>query len=162
MDYRPKGADEIRRNMSAIRSRDNKTELALRRAIHALGLRYRLHSNAVMGRPDLIFPRARVAVFVDGDFWHARKLREQGPKAVSESIRTPSQAYWLSKFTRRVERDDEVNEELRADGWLVLRYWESDIKKSVEVTALAIAKRVRSRAGRLPPRPKGPNRKGGR
>lgn len=162
MEYRPKGADEIRRNMSAIRSRDNKTEVALRRAIHALGLRYRLHSKAVIGRPDLIFPRARVAVFVDGDFWHARKLREEGLKAISESIRTPSQAYWLSKFARRVERDDEVNEELRADGWLVLRYWESDIKGSVGPTALAIAKQVRSRAAKPAPPTKGPSRKEGR
>src|SRR5262245_57078120 len=131
MGYRPKDADEIRRNMSAIRSRDNKTELALRRALHARGLRFRLHVATLYGRPDIIFPREKVAVFVDGDFWHARKLREQGAQALRESIRTPSQAYWLSKFARRIERDDDVTRSLRADGWIVLRYWESEVKAAV-------------------------------
>ena len=135
--------------MSAIRSRDNKTELALRRALHARGLRFRLHTAAIIGRPDIVFPRERIAIFVDGDFWHARKLRERGIQAVRETIRTPSQAYWLSKFARRVERDDEVTRSLRADGWLVLRYWESEVKATVEATAQTIMRAVLRRRGAL-------------
>ena len=139
--------------MSAIRSRDNKTEVALRRALHAAGLRFRLHSKQVLGRPDLIFPREKVAVFVDGDFWHARKVREQGVESLRTTIRTPTQAYWLDKFSRRIKRDDLVTQSLRADGWLVLRYWESDIKASVNGAVDEIASAVLGRRKSLKQQP---------
>lgn len=145
MDYRPKSRDEIRRNMSAIRSRDNRTEIALRRSLHALGLRYRLHPPDVLGKPDIVFPRARVAVFVDGDYWHARLLREKGMTAVRERLRGGDQDYWIKKFTRRVERDDEVNKTLRNFGWVVLRFWESDLKKTIQATSLEIQRIVKMR-----------------
>lgn len=131
--------------MSAIRSRDNRTEVALRRALHARGLRYRLHPSNVLGRPDIVFPRERIAIFVDGDFWHARAVREGGIDVVRALIRTPSQAYWVAKFERRVARDDDVSERLRADGWVVLRFWESEIKKDASVAERAIVRSIRQR-----------------
>src|SRR5437762_680 len=105
--------------MSAIRSRDNRTELALRRLLHSLGLRYRLHVTEVVGRPDIVFVRERVAVFVDGDYWHARLLREHGPKALRERFSEARKDYWIPKFTRRVVRDDEVTATLTYQGWHV-------------------------------------------
>jgi DNA mismatch endonuclease, patch repair protein len=131
--------------MSAIRSRDNRTEVALRKSLHALGLRYRLHSSSVFGRPDLIFSREKVAVFVDGDYWHARLLREKGPLAVKEQIRGANQEYWLGKFARRMERDDRVTDTLQAQGWIVLRYWESEVKRNIVSVAADIQLRVSSR-----------------
>jgi len=131
--------------MSAIRSRDNRTELALRRHLHSRGLRYRLHPPGVFGRPDIVFPRERVAVFVDGDFWHARRLREHGLDARSFPARLEGQEYWIAKFTRRVVRDDEVSATLRYRGWEVLRFWESDIKHKLDAAATQIEGAVRAR-----------------
>ena len=145
LKYKTKSKDEIHRNMAAIRSRDNKTEVALRKFVHSLGLRYRLHSKHVLGKPDIVFPSERVAVFVDGDYWHARLLREKGVLAVRERIRGEGQDYWIKKFSRRVERDDEVTETLRAQGWIVLRFWESEIKKSIEPTGRHIRQVVLER-----------------
>jgi DNA mismatch endonuclease, patch repair protein len=143
--YRPKPADEVRRNMSAIRSRDNRTELALRKALFAAGLRFRLHRRDLSGNPDIVFVGARVAVFVDGDFWHARSLREKGIEAVRRAIRTPTQSYWLAKFARRVVRDDEVSEALRKEGWRVMRFWESDVKRDLQKTVRAVVRAVKRR-----------------
>lgn len=131
--------------MSAIRSRDNRTELALRRCLHSFGLRYRLHPATILGKPDIVFVRERVAVFVDGDYWHARLLREQGMDALSSRLRNEGRDYWITKFTRRVVRDDEVTAALSYRGWLVLRYWESEIRRDVAPTARAIETAVRTR-----------------
>src|SRR6202023_2421361 len=79
--YRPKSAEEIRRNMSAIRSTDNRTERLLRSALHRRGLRFRKYVSDVPGRPEIVFRREHVAVFVDGDYWHCRVLQERGLSA---------------------------------------------------------------------------------
>lgn len=149
--YRPKPRDEIRRNMGAIRSSENRTEAALRRALHGLGLRYRKYRVDLPGKPDIVFPTARVAVFVDGDYWHCRLLAENGARALAARLRrlpVENRRYWREKFTRRVERDREVTDALAGHGWLVLRYWESDVKKNVAAVADAVAARVRSRMPR--------------
>lgn len=145
VEYRPKPRDEVARNMSAIRSGENKTEVALRKALHRLGLRYRKYAANLPGRPDIVFPTERVAVFVDGDYWHGRLLREQGLDALRERIKTPQKDYWLGKFQRRVARDDYVTATLEAAGWTVLRFWEGDIKKDVTPAAEAVAETVRGR-----------------
>lgn len=143
--YRPKQRDEIAKNMSAIRSTENKTEAALRRALHALGLRYRKYTTDLPGKPDIVFRREMVAVFVDGDYWHARVFREGGQAALRASIRNPNVDYWLKKFLRNAARDAAVNAELEGRGWLVLRYWESDVKRNLGPTANRIARFVRQR-----------------
>jgi DNA mismatch endonuclease (patch repair protein) len=143
--YRPKSADEVKRNMSAIRSRDNRSELALRSALHRRGLRFRLHRRDVAGKPDIVFARERVAVFVDGDFWHARRLREEGMQTLSSLIRTDSKPYWREKFERRIALDDAVTHQLFQAGWKVLRFWESDVKRGTDMVAEAIEKTVRER-----------------
>lgn len=168
MEYRPKSKAEIAKNMGAIRSRDNKTEVALRKALHAKGLRFRLHPSVLAGKPDIVFPVERVAVFVDGDFWHARLLREAGIGSFPSLIRTPQKEYWFKKFTRRLERDDEVNDTLEESGWLVLRFWESDLQKEVDpavrLISNAVGKRrkLRDKLSGEPNRPKSRDRKEGR
>jgi DNA mismatch endonuclease, patch repair protein len=146
--YNPKPADEIRRNMSAIRSKNNRTEVALRKRLHALGHRYALHVNDLPGRPDLVFKAAKVAVFIDGDFWHARTLRERGLSALKSSLRTAKRDYWLEKFTRRIARDDAVTQALRDNGWLVIRLWESEVKSDLEAAVKRISRMIRSRRKR--------------
>ena len=145
-EYRPKPPDQIRRNMAAIRSAENKTEAAVRRALHAMGLRYRKYVAGLVGRPDIVFPTERVAVFIDGDYWHGRLLREQGVEAVESYYRSREQrGYWVAKMQRNVSRDDFVSDALRAEGWRVLRYWESDAKRDPAAVAKRIARVVRVR-----------------
>lgn len=146
--YRPKPHDEVARNMSAIRSTGNRTETVLRQRLHALGLRYRVYVKYLPGRPDIVFPGARVAVFIDGDYWHCRVLVERGLDALRACLRTPSRNYWLEKFQKRVVRDREITDELRSMGWYVIRLWESDVKRDVEKAVKKIAATVRRRQKR--------------
>jgi DNA mismatch endonuclease (patch repair protein) len=148
---RPKDRDEIARNMSAIRSRDNRTESELRRSLHRLGLRYRKYSAGLIGRPDIVFPAEKVAVFVDGDYWHGRMVREGGIEALQSYYTRKQQTYWVGKLSRNVARDDRVTAELQALGWKVLRFWESDIKKDVASAARRVAATVRRRRVRPAP-----------
>lgn len=145
--YRPKSTAEIARNMSAIRSCDNRTEVTLRSELHALGLRFRLHSSALPGRPDIIFPRSKTVVFVDGDYWHGRVLREQGVDDLVAHYTPKQRKYWVPKLQRNVARDEIVTARLEQDGWLVLRFWESDAKRDPAGLAKKIATVVRRRAG---------------
>ncbi len=128
--------------MSAIRSTGGKAEVALRSILHRRGLRFRKNDKRLVGKPDIVFAGARVAVFVDGDYWHARVLRERGPAALGERIKTANRAYWIDKFTRRVARDDEVAAQLGALGWTVLRLWESDVRGDPEAAADLVERAV--------------------
>lgn len=115
------------KNMQAVRSKDTKPERILRLALWHRGVRYRKNWRALPGTPDIALTRQKIAIFVDGDFWHSRG-HEEHP---GEQIKTRPE-YWRPKLTRNVERDKEVNDALLAEGWLVLRFWESDIKRDTE------------------------------
>ncbi len=126
------------RTMAAVKGKDTSPELRLRRALHALGLRYSLHARGLPGRPDLVFPRFRAAVFVHGCFWH----RHPGcPRATTPATR---QDYWLPKFARNVERDAEALAALRAAGWRTAVIWECALtKRAAPATAEAAARWLR-------------------
>lgn len=102
--------------------RDTSPELALRRNLHARGLRYRVDVSIVAGevrtRPDIVFRRHAVVIYVDGCFWHSCPTHGRPPKANS--------AYWTAKLKRNRDRDIRVNEALTAAGWNVIRVWEHD------------------------------------
>lgn len=117
------------RMMAAIRGKDTKPELALRRALHARGFRFRLHSTAVHGRPDLVLPKYRAVVFVHGCFWH----RHEGCRYTT----TPSsrQEFWQGKFDANVARDRAVREQLLKDGWRVATVWECALRKPDQIVA---------------------------
>jgi DNA mismatch endonuclease (patch repair protein) len=104
--------------MSAVRSANTTPELRLRRALHARGLRFRLHRRNLPGSPDLVLPRFDAAVFVHGCFWH----RHPGcPRTTTPVTRTD---YWGPKFTRNIERDRAAITALMALGWRVAVIWE--------------------------------------
>jgi len=112
---------EARRRMQANRRRDTAPELAVRRAAHALGLRYRVDARplpSVNRRADMVFSRARVAVFIDGCFWHGCAQHGSSAKA--------NAAFWEAKITRNRTRDAETNRQLGDAGWSVIRVWEHD------------------------------------
>ena len=132
-------ASQRSRIMARVKSRDTKPELTLRRALWKRGLRYRVHMSGLPGRPDVVFPGAKVAVFVDGSFWHGRKLSEERLARMS--------AYWQDKIRKNVERDKKVTKALQDSGWCVLRYDDRDIEKRPEEIAEEIGLSVRSWRG---------------
>lgn len=120
--------------MSRVRSKDTKPELALRSALHGRGLRYRLHARDVPGRPDLVIRSKRVAIFVDGDFWHGNAWRVRGLPRLEDQFPTRTE-WWVAKITRNMERDREVSAALEAAGWRVIRIWESDVLADPQAAA---------------------------
>lgn len=125
------------------RKRDTKPELALRKALWALGVRYRIDAADLPGRPDLKFGAAHVVVFCDGDFWHGRNLEAR----LAKLNRGHNGPYWVAKIAANVERGRRHDAELRAAGWLVLRFWESDIATDLYRISMEIAALVRARTG---------------
>ena len=119
--------EQRRKNMQRIRSTDTKPEVLLRKALWHRGVRYRKNYKELPGTPDIAITKYRIAVFVDGGFWHARG-HEENP---GEQIQTNS-SFWIKKLKRNVERDKEVNQALLEMGWLVLRYWDSDVNKDCD------------------------------
>ena len=106
--------------MAAIRSRDTQIEIRLRQALWALGVRgYRVHYS-LFGKPDVVFTRQHVAVFIDGCFWHRCPKCFRMPKTRTE--------YWEPKITKNTARDEEVNRRLQENGWTVIRIWEHEIE----------------------------------
>lgn len=135
-DERPAASSEVvRRRMQRQLRRDRKTELAVRRAVHALGLRYRVDVAPIPGRrrADMVFTRAKVAVYVDGCFWHGCPQHATEPKA---------NRGWLQNLARNRERDTDTDTLLVAAGWLPLRVWEHE---EPAAAAREIADAVRSR-----------------
>lgn len=117
--------------MAAVRSKDSRAEVLLRRELWRRGHRYRLHYKKLIGRPDIVFTRHRVVVFVDSDFWHARPLVQEGESALRAIIRGARQDWWVAKLRRNAERDREVTNRLAADDWTVVRVWESEVLADV-------------------------------
>lgn len=119
----------------ANRSTDTAAELQLRTALRRLGLRFQLHHPAVLGRPDIVFVRTRVAIFCDGDFWHGRNWRKLKPQLKSRR----NADYWIAKIAANRRRDRQVSRQLQRAGWYVLRFWETEVQSNPDKTALTIA-----------------------
>lgn len=131
-EYKSRDPAVTSRMMAAVKNKNSLAELALRRELWRRGHRYRLHRRGLVGRPDIVFSAARVVVFVDSDFWHARILVEAGEAALRATIRGPRQEWWIAKLRRNAERDREVTAALRSVGWTVIRVWESEVLADVE------------------------------
>ena len=123
--------------MSRQRSRDTSPEQLLRRELHRRGLRYRIHARPVASlrrEADIVFRPARVAVFVDGCFWHSCPIHGSMPRRNAD--------FWREKLARNVERDRETDQLLEADGWLVVRVWEhEDLNEAADRVASAVRDR---------------------
>ncbi|MET8436641.1 very short patch repair endonuclease [Streptomyces sp900116325] len=131
-----------RRNMQAIRSRDTKPERLIRRIVHANGLRYRVAAQPLPDlrrTADMVFRPAKVAVFIDGCYWHGCPEHYVPPKT--------NPGYWSDKVARNMARDRETDQRLTEAGWLVLRFWEH---QDSDACALTIVNTVRERRPTLP------------
>lgn len=105
--------------MSRIIGRNTKPELLLRRSLWSRGARYRLSARLPAGRPDLVFPKRKLAVFVDGCFWHGCPLHYARPRS--------NEAFWSSKLVENVVRDARQTQALKCSGWSVVRLWEHEV-----------------------------------
>ena len=112
-------------NMQHIRNKDSEIELRLRKELWKRGLRYRKNVKAVFGHPDIAFIGKRIAIFCDSEFWHGYDWKHR-----KEDIKT-RRDFWIPKIERNMQRDKEVTEKLKSDGWVVLRFWGNDIKKNL-------------------------------
>ena len=112
--------------MSAIHSRNTKPELLLRKALWAQNCRYRINVKGIYGHPDIVVKKYKIAIFVDGDFWHGNNWKIRGLSSIEEELKSYS-FYWREKIKRNIERDLQVTIQLRDSGWTVIRLWESDI-----------------------------------
>lgn len=122
------------RIMAAVKNKDSRAELALRRALFSRGLRYRLHTKDLPGKPDIVFRKQRVVVFVDGDFWHGNEHRRRGLARLDDLFPTRTQ-WWVDKIHRTMRRDEEVAGTLTQRGWTVIRVWESDVLENTTAAA---------------------------
>jgi DNA mismatch endonuclease, patch repair protein len=135
----------VSERMSRVRRRDTAPELELRSELHRRGLRYRVDKRPLKGTPsraDLVFGPAKVAVYVDGCFWHSCPEHGTMPRS--------NEAFWQDKLGRNQERDAAVNEALAAEGWTVVRIWEHE---EIEPAADRVEAAVRESRGSRPCRP---------
>lgn len=126
--------EQRRKNMQANKSTGTKPELLLAKVLFARGYRYRKNNKTVFGNPDFTFKKIKLAIFVDGEFWHGKdwEVRKYDHKSNKE--------FWLTKIERNIERDKEVNQKLVADGWKVLRFWGKEINNNIENCIIKIEK----------------------
>ncbi len=115
-----------RKCMQANKSKGTSIEVVLGKALWARGFRYRKHAKGVPGHPDFCFKGKKVAVFCDGEFWHGRDWEANKVRIHS------NQEFWYSKIERNIARDIDITEQLHRDGWTVIRFWESDIRKHLD------------------------------
>jgi DNA mismatch endonuclease (patch repair protein) len=116
--------DQRKLNMSRVRGKNTGPEIKLRKLLWSRGIRgYRIHHN-LLGKPDIVFTKKRVAIFIDGCFWHKCPVCFQEPETRKE--------FWMKKIQSNIDRDAKVDEQLKNNGWTVIRIWEHEIRKEPE------------------------------
>ena len=118
-------SEQRTKTMRAVKSSNTKIEQVLRKALWAEGIRYRKNYKKAVGTPDIAITKHKIAIFCDGDFWH-------GKNGLENTIES-NQKYWVEKIKRNKERDLEVTIALRDQGWIVLRFWEKDIIRNLDL-----------------------------
>lgn len=116
--------------MASIKSKDTEPELLVRQALWKRGLRYRVNVRTLPGKPDIVFTRAKIAIFCDGDFWPGHNWAVRGMASLEEELNSYSE-FWRSKILSNIERDSKNTLALTESGWIVIRLWESDIRKDL-------------------------------
>lgn len=130
--------------MARVKSKGTAPEMKVRRAVHAAGYRYRLHVSELPGKPDLVFPKYKLALFIHGCFWHGH---------MCENFRMPSTNvdYWTNKIRRNVMRDDENRRKLEALGWTAYVIWECQLEEGIKafLTMLETTNKTQTRSNSM-------------
>ena len=137
---RPENMTKRSYNMSMIKGKDTKVEVVLRKELWHRGLRYRKNCPSVYGKPDIVFLRKMIAVFVDGDFWHGYEFEK-----IKERVKSNNR-YWIEKIEHNRERDMDVTLLLIEQGWTFLRFWDFEIKNNLAECADRIENTVRAKS----------------
>ena len=131
--------EQRRRNMQAVKNKDSKIEVMLRKELWNRGLRYQKNSTKVYGKPDIVFICKKVAVFCDSEFWHGYDWENKKNEIKSK------RELWIPKIESNIQRDIEVTNKLQSEGWVVLRFWGNDIKKNLTECADKIERTIKQR-----------------
>ena len=126
-------SEQVKSSMKGNRDKNTKPELRLRSAIHKAGIRFRIHYNLI-GKPDIVFPSKRLAIFVDGCYWHGCPKCYKEPKTNTD--------YWRKKIARNQQRAKTVRRQLNQNGWQVMRVWEHEVLKNSHDVILKVQKRL--------------------
>lgn len=127
--------------MSKIKSRDTKPEQLLKKALWHAGLHYRSNQKKLPGKPDIAFIKYKVAIFIDGSFWHGHDWEIRRKQIQS------NRDFWIPKIERNMQRDREINEYYLSKGWKVFRFWDFEVKKELGLCVISILNHL----GSLPP-----------
>lgn len=129
------------KNMQAVKSTGSQIEMMLGKSLWGRGLRYRKNNKMVFGKPDFTLRKYKIAIFADSEFWHGKdwEVRKYEHKSNVE--------FWHKKIERNIERDRQVNQELRDNGWVVIRFWGMDIKKDSDECAEKVVRAIAARGG---------------
>lgn len=138
----PNTKEQISRNMRSNKGKDTKPELLLRKELWRRGLRYRKNYKGLYGKPDIVFLGAKIAVFVDGKMWHGYDWEHRKNDFKS------NRDYWIPKIEQNIEHDYEVTQELISFGWLVMRFWDFEVKKNLRECADKIERAYDNRKNR--------------
>ncbi|WP_353777448.1 DNA mismatch endonuclease Vsr [Winogradskyella sp. 3972H.M.0a.05] len=114
------------KQMGRIKSKNTKPELLFRKALWRKNVRYRVHTKSLPGKPDVSIKKYRLAIFIDGEFWHGHNWEERKLNIKS------NRAFWIPKIERNIQRDLEVNDKLQAMGYTIFRFWEHEIKQDLK------------------------------
>lgn len=128
--------EQRRKNMQAVRNKDSKIEIALRSALWSKGYRYRKNYTKLEGKPDIVIPKYKLAIFCDSEFWHGYNwdTRKHDIKSNKD--------FWIKKIEGNIKRDEYVNKILQYQGWKVIRLWGKDIQKNMDECLLKIEKEI--------------------
>lgn len=135
----PKTREQIHFNMQRVKNKDSDIEVLLRKALWQKGYHYRKNVKSVYGHPDIAFIGKKIAIFCDSEFWHGFdwENRKKDFKVRED--------FWIPKIERNMQRDKEVTEQLKQDGWVVIRFWGKEIKNETAKCVEIIEKAVKER-----------------
>ena len=125
------------RQMSKIRGTGSKLEAQFRKEFWKRGFRYRVNVKTLIGKPDIVFNKYKTVVFIDGEFWHGHNWPEKREKIKS------NRGFWIPKIERNMQRDNEVNKALKAQGLTIFRFWEREVKKNPEICLQSVIEHLK-------------------
>lgn len=128
--------EQRRKNMQAVKNKDSKIEVSLRKALWSRGYRYRKNCSSIEGKSDIVLPKYKTAIFCDSEFWHGYNWE------VKKNDIKSNQEFWIKKIEGNIKRDIDVNRILKQQGWKVIRFWGKDIQKNLEICVNKIEKEI--------------------
>lgn len=142
--------EQRHKNMQNIKGTDSRPEVVLRKALWSKGHRYRKNYKKLPGKPDIVFPKYKLCVFVDSEFFHGKNFDNGYESKKYNSLReqlenSDNSEFWLNKIKRNMERDGEVNLKLQNSGWTVIRFWSKEALKHTDNCVLEIEKVLNSK-----------------